>query len=83
MSERDMMNHTKNFVTRMRYNREIDMTEDFRKQYMTKEYGNYEKYEKNSITTEYSEGQDDSSTHLDKYYENFMKLVKRLPTREG
>jgi len=44
-SERDMMNHTKNFVNRMRLNREIDFTEDFRKRHMTQEYGNYEKYD--------------------------------------
>ena len=31
-------------------NREIDFTDDFRKRFMTREYGNYEKYDKNSIT---------------------------------
>ena len=45
MSEKDMMNNTKNYVMRARLNRDLDFSEDFRKQYLTKEYGNYEKYE--------------------------------------
>jgi hypothetical protein len=50
------MNNTKNFTMRHRLNREIDFTDDFRKKYITKDYGNYEKYEKNSVHTEYDAG---------------------------
>jgi len=50
------MAHTRNYVTRARMNREIDFTEDFRKKYMTKDYGHYEKYEKNKVETVYDEG---------------------------
>ena len=82
-SEKDMMNHTKNFVTRMRLNREIDFNEDFRKKHMTKEYGNYEKYEQNSIKTEYSQGEDDDTTKVDKFYHNYLELIKKLPTKEA
>ena len=59
-NERDMMNNTKNFVMRHRLNREINFSDDFRKKYMTNEYGNYEKFEKNSVTTKYDNGHDDS-----------------------
>jgi hypothetical protein len=48
-NEKDMMNNTKNFVMRHRLNKEISFNDDFRKKYMTNEYGNYEKYEKNSV----------------------------------
>lgn len=50
-NEKDMMNNTKNYTTRFRLNREINFTEDFRNKFMTKEYGNYEKYTKNSVET--------------------------------
>lgn len=43
----------------MKLNREINFTDDFRKRFMTKEYGNYEKYEKNSIEENMSKGEDD------------------------
>ncbi len=46
---------TKNLTTRLRLNREVSFGEDFRKKYLFKEYGNYEKYEKNEIKTEYNE----------------------------
>ena len=47
--ETDMMKHSQNFITRQRLNREVQFTEDFKKRFMTKDYGNYEKYEKNKI----------------------------------
>lgn len=81
MSERDMMNNTKNYTMRARLNRELDFTEDFRKAYLTKEYGNYEKYETNKVETKYDEGAD--NLDQDRFYENYMQLVKRLPTREA
>ena len=80
-SEKDMMNNTKNFVMRHRLNREISFGDDFRKKYMTNEYGNYGKYEKNSVETVYDKGVDDN--HHDKFFENYMNLVKRLPTKEA
>lgn len=60
-SERDMMNQTKNYTTRLRLNRQIEFTEDFRKRFMTREYGNYEKYEegRNRISEEIEKGEDD------------------------
>ena len=63
---------------RSRLNREIDFTEDFRKKYMTREYGNYDKYEKNSVSTEYEDGELESPD--DKMYHNYMNMLKRLPT---
>ncbi len=43
------MNNTKNYTTRHRLNRDVQYTDDFRKKYMVKEYGNYEKYERNTV----------------------------------
>lgn len=79
--ERDIMNFTKNYTMRARLNRELDHTEDFKNKYLTKEYGNYEKYEKNKITTEYDEGP--LNVDKDRFYENYMKFIKRLPTKEA
>lgn len=39
--EREMITHSKNYEMRRRLNREIQFTEDFKKKYMTKDYGNY------------------------------------------
>lgn len=80
-NEQDMMNNTKNFTMRHRLNREIDFTDDFRKKYITKDYGNYEKYEKNSVHTEYDAGVQEN-TH-DKIYENYMNLIRNMPTKEA
>ena len=73
-----MMANTKNFTMRVRLNRDLDFTEDFRKKYMTREYGNYEKYEKNSVKTEYDNGE--TEVQGDKLYVNYMNMIKRLPT---
>lgn len=75
------MNNTKNYVMRHRLNREISFNDDFRKKYMTNEYGNYEKYEKNKVSTVYDKGEDENNH--DKFFENYMNLVKRLPTKEA
>ena len=48
---------------------------------MIKEYGNYEKYTKNSVETIHDQGKDASTQ--DKFFENFMNVVKRLPTKEA
>lgn len=53
------MNNTKNYKTRLRLNRQIEFTEDFRKRFMTRDYGNYEKYEKNSIEQVKERGEND------------------------
>lgn len=75
------MNFTKNYTMRARLNRDLDHTEDFKNKYLLKEYGNYEKYEKNKITTEYDEGP--LNLDKDKFYENYINFIKRLPTREA
>lgn len=48
---------------------------------MSQEYGNYEKYEKNSITTEYDDGKEEND--LDKFEDRFLNLLRRLPTKEA
>ncbi len=48
---------------------------------MTKEYGNYDKYEKNSISLDEEDGKDEINE--DKMYENYMNLIRRLPTKEA
>jgi nucleoside diphosphate kinase len=56
----------------------MDFTEDFRKKYLTKDYGHYEKYEMNKVTTVYDEGELENTQ--DKFYEHYMRMVSRLPT---
>jgi len=43
----------------LRLKREMSFSEDFRKRFMTREYGNYEKYDKNSVKEEVEDGADD------------------------
>jgi len=66
---------------RMRLNRDIDFNDDFRRNYMTKEYGNYDKYDKNKVGVDYDEGKYDLGD--DKFYENYMNMLRRLPTKEA
>jgi hypothetical protein len=47
---------------------------------MVKDYGNYEKYERNTVHTIVDES---STAGYDRMYENYMQLIKRLPTREA
>ena len=75
------MNNTKNYTMRYRLNRDMEFNENFRKKYVSKDYGNYEKYEKNSVATKYDAGVE--ATTDDKLYENYMKLIKTLPTQEA
>ena len=77
--EVDMMNNTKNYVMRTKLNREIEHSENFRKRFMTQEYGNYEKYDKNRIKTEYKE--DEMKFDSDKFYDNYLNMIKKLPTK--
>ena len=39
------------------------------------------KYEKNSVSTQFDEGE--QALDKDRFYENYMKLLKRLPTKEA
>jgi len=64
--ERELMANSKNIINRGRNMREIDFTEDFRKKFLSKEYGHYEKYEKNKVSTVYDEGAEEGSH--DKFY---------------
>lgn len=54
-SEKEMMNFTKNYVMRHKLNRDLQFSEDFRNKYLTKEYGNYDKYKENKVETKYDE----------------------------
>lgn len=80
-NEKEMMNNTKNYTMRHRLNRDLDFNDDFRKKYLSKEYGNYEKYDLNKVETKYDEGE--QTLDNDKFYEKYMKLIKRLPTIEA
>lgn len=80
-NEKDMMNQSKNYMDRLRLNREVQFTEDFRKKFMTKDYGNYEKYEKNSVEQELEKGDKDSGR--DTFWKNHTNMVRRLNTIEG
>lgn len=80
-TEQDMINFTKNYTMRTRLNRDLDHNEDFRKKYLTKEYGNYEKYDQNKVETKYDEGPENLDN--DRFYENYISLLKKLPTREA
>ena len=80
-SEQEMMTLTKNFTMRHRLNRDIEFTEDFKKKFLTKEYGNFEKYEKNFVKVETEKGEYKSGE--DKFYELFNQFRKRIPTGEA
>jgi len=77
-NERDMMNNTKNMVMRSRLNREINFTPEFRERFLTKEYGNYQQYEKNEIKTEVNE---ENQLTQDNFYHKYLEMMKRLPTK--
>lgn len=75
------MTSTKNMATRMRLSREIDFTEDFRKKYMTRDYGNYEKYEKNSVEEEVDRGINDNGWDL--FYKNNRNMLRNIKTLQS
>ena len=62
----------------MRLAREIDYSEDFRKKYLSRDYGNYDKYEKNAIKTDLAKGEDDKG--YDQLQANFNQFVERTST---
>lgn len=72
------MTSTKNYATRLRLSREIDFNEDFRKKYMTRDYGNYEKYEKNSIEEDVDRGTRDTGADL--FYKNNTNMMRNIQT---
>lgn len=75
-----MMRNTKNYSMRHRLNREVSHSEDFTKRFLTNEYGNYDKYEKNKIDLKYKE--DGLKEDKDMIYENYLEMLKKLPTKE-
>lgn len=79
MDEKDFMRATKNFTMRMRLNRDIQMNKGFADKHIIKqEYGNYEKYEKNTIKVDTNE-QDQFAQ--DKFHENYMRFIRKMPTK--
>jgi hypothetical protein len=81
-SERDMMANTKNFTNRLRLDRQIEFNDDFRKRFMTSDYGNYKKYEENnSVGIETEKGENDFG--FDKLMKNDREMNMRLNTEEG
>ena len=70
---------TKNLTMRLRMDRDVDYSDDFRKRFLTKDYGNYEKYEgKNEISLETERGEDDIGG--DKFLKNNKEMLNRLHT---
>lgn len=80
-NEKDLMNTTKNLVMRTRMSREINFNEDFRKRFMTRDYGNYEKYDKNSIKEDKDRGEADFGE--DMFLKNYHKMMKNLQLPDG
>jgi hypothetical protein len=82
-SDRDLMNNTKNYTTRLRLNRDIKFTDDFRKRFMTREYGNYEKYEegRNTVSVDTEKGENDLGG--DNFMKNHRDMMMRLKTEDG
>lgn len=79
--EKDVMNHTKNYVLRERLAKDLDFTEDFRKRFLTQEYGDYEKYQKNAVKTN-----QDSTTYDngdDKIWPNLQEFNYKLKTSDA
>lgn len=80
-NEKDLMNTTKTFMQRIRLNRDIQFNEDFRKKHITREYGNYEKYENNKIEEEVESATDDNS--IDIFSKNMKDMHRRLDISEN
>lgn len=81
IDEREYMNATKNLTMRMRLNRDIQFNKGFSDKHLIKaEYGNYEKYEKNSIEHEVDELDNMEGDH---FVGNFRKFHRKLPTADA
>lgn len=72
-NEVDMMRNTKNYTMRHRLNREVSYNDDFTKRFLTNEYGNYDKYQRNSVKLEYKE--DEKMVDEDKIYQNYLNMI--------
>ena len=81
MSERDYMNATKNLTTRMRLNRDIQFNKEFQDKYITKEYGNYDKYTKNTV--EIKQDEENAQQRDDLFYQNYTLMMKKLPSKSN
>ena len=82
-SDRDMMSNTKSYSTRLRLNREVQFTDDFRKRFMTREYGNYEKYEEGRNTVSYDTEKGENDLGADNFMKNHRDMMMRLKTEES
>lgn len=78
MSERDFMNTTKSLTTRMRLNRDIQFNKEFQDRFITKEYGNYDKYTKNTVNI--NQVEENQQSH-DLFFENYMRMMEKMPTK--
>lgn len=58
----------------------MNYSKEFTDRFLTKEYGNYEKYEQNNIDVEYKE--DQLKEDSDMIYQNYLDMIKKLPTAE-
>jgi hypothetical protein len=54
------------------------MSEDFGKKFLTREYGNYDKYELNSVSEDIEKGENEVGE--DKLYKNYREMNLRLDT---
>lgn len=59
----------------------MDFNEDFRKKYLTKEYGNYDKYDKNAIKEEVDPGHNDLG--YDTFLRNYNDMMRQTKSHEG
>lgn len=75
------MQSSKSYITRLRLHKEVNFTDDFRKKHMTRDYGNYSKYEKNSIAEEVEKGQNDDG--MDRFMKNSVEMMKRVNSMDS
>jgi len=74
------MRHSQDFKTRMRLRKDIEYGEDYRKKLISKDYGNYEKYEKNSVKEEREDTQKDQG--YDMFMRNAYDMMSRMDIEE-
>lgn len=81
MDEQDYMNATKNLTMRLRLNRDLQLNKGFTdKHLINAEYGNYQKYEKNSIKHTRNEENDMGD---DKFTANYIDFMRKMPSKEA
>ena len=80
LSEKELMNATKNITTRLRLNRELDLNREFSEQHLIKsQYGDYDKYNSASVKVKVNEY---DQLEQDKFFENLLEVKRKLPTHE-